>query len=318
MISTLRRCAVFQQQTWLHQVRSGWEILPHHEDHELTNIDAPRRTDASFRSKTDESHHFFDSPLLQLPIDMVESFPVGDELHLMHVGVMKKLQLGWMEGTFGTRTELSAAESKEISIYLEKCTLPSEIHRKMRTLVEIRRWKATEFRSYLLYVNVVVLKRYLRPKFYEHFLLFYCANVIFSSDYHVNTLLDIADNMLKHFVYIFKSLYGCEYVKSNMHNLIHVAEEVRKFGTFKIFSTYKFENKFQSIKKLVRSGNYQLKQVANRLFECESALSHETVDNSDEKAASPCRFPLLIGPIYFRICPRVTHHTKPYNLLNSS
>lgn len=116
-------------------------------------LNAPRRTDDDFRSKKFSLHHNTDTPLTDLPIDMIKSFPVGDELHLLHVGIMKKLLLGWLEGTFGNSTKLSHTNSREISDYLEnKCRLPYEIHRQMRSLSEIRRWKATEFRSFLLLV----------------------------------------------------------------------------------------------------------------------------------------------------------------------
>lgn len=49
-------------------------------------IDCPLRSDQSFRDKWDEDHHKEDSPLLQLPINMVEQFIVADSLHLFHLG----------------------------------------------------------------------------------------------------------------------------------------------------------------------------------------------------------------------------------------
>lgn len=45
-------------------------------------FDCPRRTDESFRNKTDEDHHKEDTPLTDLPIDMVEDVVVADSLHL--------------------------------------------------------------------------------------------------------------------------------------------------------------------------------------------------------------------------------------------
>lgn len=55
----------------------------------------PKRTDAEFREKAYGRHHKEDSPLLQLDIDMIEQFPVGDSLHLLHQGLMKRMLLGW-------------------------------------------------------------------------------------------------------------------------------------------------------------------------------------------------------------------------------
>lgn len=53
--------------------------------------------------------------------------------------------------------------------------------------------------------------------------------------------------------------------KSNVHNLIHLVEEVKKFGKLQIFNAYPFENKLSSIKRTVRNRNKPLQQKGNRL-----------------------------------------------------
>lgn len=42
------------------------------------DLNSEERTNDGFRSKLYGAHHKIDSPLLQLPIDMVKDFPVGD------------------------------------------------------------------------------------------------------------------------------------------------------------------------------------------------------------------------------------------------
>ena len=54
------------------------------------NTNCPLRTDESFRQKHDEDHHKEDSPLLDLPINMVDQVIVADSLHLLDLGVMRK------------------------------------------------------------------------------------------------------------------------------------------------------------------------------------------------------------------------------------
>lgn len=53
-----------------------------------------KRTDEEFRSKQYSSHCKVDTPLTQLPIDMIEDFPVADSLHLIDLGIMKKFLTG--------------------------------------------------------------------------------------------------------------------------------------------------------------------------------------------------------------------------------
>lgn len=57
------------------------------------------------------------------------------------------------------------------------------------------------------------------------------------------------------------------YITSNIHNLIHIFDEVRKFGILQKFNAYPFENKLYAIKQTIRQGNKPLQQVARRIIE---------------------------------------------------
>lgn len=50
------------------------------------NINCLRRTNESFRNNTDEEHHKEVTPLIELPIDMVEDIIIADSLHLLDLG----------------------------------------------------------------------------------------------------------------------------------------------------------------------------------------------------------------------------------------
>lgn len=45
-----------------------------------------RRTDESFRNRTDEDHHKKDTPLTLLPMNMIEDVIIADSLHLFDLG----------------------------------------------------------------------------------------------------------------------------------------------------------------------------------------------------------------------------------------
>lgn len=46
----------------------------------------PRRTDESFRNKTDSDYHKEDMPLLKLSINLIEDVIVADSRHLIDLG----------------------------------------------------------------------------------------------------------------------------------------------------------------------------------------------------------------------------------------
>lgn len=49
-------------------------------------INCSLRTNKSFREKNDSEHHKEDTPLLALPIDMIDDIIISDCLHLIDLG----------------------------------------------------------------------------------------------------------------------------------------------------------------------------------------------------------------------------------------
>lgn len=226
-----------------------------------------KRTDNGFRLKIYGSHHKKDSPLLLLPIDMIEDFPIGDSLHLIDLGIMKRCLFGWRDGNFGSyRSKLCAKDISKVSVFLEQCKMPFEIHRSVRSLEVLSHWKGSEYRTFLYYLGVVILKDVLSYDVYHHFLTFFCAITICSSTFYTH-FLDLADSLLHHYVEYYQDIYGVDYMSSNIHNLTHLVDEVRRFGILSSFNTYPFENRLYQIKNLLRNGNLPLSQVAKRMSE---------------------------------------------------
>uniref|UniRef100_A0A1B0DG27 Uncharacterized protein n=1 Tax=Phlebotomus papatasi TaxID=29031 RepID=A0A1B0DG27_PHLPP len=58
------------------------------------NIDALRRTDTTFRPRADPEHHKELTPLENLPINMIDQFPIADSLHLLDLGIMRRCLTG--------------------------------------------------------------------------------------------------------------------------------------------------------------------------------------------------------------------------------
>lgn len=229
----------------------------------------PERTNEGFRNKLYGAHHKSDSPLLCLPIDMVTNFPVGDSLHLIDLGIMKRLLIGWRDGNFGKYiTKWRASHTEAVTIFLNQCKLPSEIHRSVRGLDSLAYWKASEFRSFFYYLSIVILPDVLTPDAFSHFLTLYCGIAICSNKAY-QYLLPLAEKLLRYFVEHYKDFYGAAYVTSNVHNLLHVTAEVVMYGTLDTFNAYPFENKLYMIKRMLRDGKNPLSQVAKRLTEDE-------------------------------------------------
>lgn len=117
------------------------------------------RTDASFHSNRQEEHHLSRSPLEVLPLNMVDDFSL-DYLHLICLGIVKKLITYWINGNKTYTDKLLQIDKQKISDMLLRAgqSLPNEFSRAVRPLDVISFWKGTEFRTFLLYTGVEVLK----------------------------------------------------------------------------------------------------------------------------------------------------------------
>ncbi|XP_076660005.1 uncharacterized protein LOC143363280 [Halictus rubicundus] len=228
---------------------------------------------------------------------MIDSFPL-DYMHLICLGVMKKLLLNlWCCGKPSTKISNSQFSSISNSLVsLTKC-IPLEFNRKPRSLNELKRWKATEFRQFLLYTGPAVLLNNLRKDKYLNFLSLHLAITILSNSKHFG-IIEYASKLLHYFVKTFKMLYGAQNMSHNVHNLLHITEDVKNHGPLENFSAFHFENFLQSILKSIRKNDKILEQIVKRHKEkC-------NVFNEDKDHCT--KFPIfknehLIGPLISNI-----------------
>lgn len=231
------------------------------------------RSDYSVRNKVHEEHHTGEpSELEKLNIDLVKDIPL-DYQHLICLGTVRKLLYLWIRGKVNVfRLPAHAVHTLSKRLIELKYYVSSEFPRKPRSLIHLKNWKATEYRTFLLYTGPVVLAGILPPAYYQHFLALHVAITILCSRKFQVTHLNYANHLLKYFVQNFGTLYGIETISYNIHNLIHLGDDSKRFGVLDNFATFRFENHLGKIKQLVRSGNKPLQQVYNRITELEQAL----------------------------------------------
>lgn len=225
------------------------------------------RDDGSFRSKIQESHHTGTSSLERITnLHMIEDIVI-DPMHLLYLGVVKKLVVGlWCDGK--PPSKLCSKQISDISFSLTSqiVNIPCEFNRKPRSLIVAKMWKATEFRQFLLYTGPVVLKSVLNYDRYMNFLTLHVAITILSSSKYIQ-MIDYADSLLQYFVKTFIILYGEQNVSHNIHNLLHICNDSKKFGTLDKFSAFPFENYMKTIKRYLRKHANPLSQIIKRKTE---------------------------------------------------
>ena len=113
------------------------------------------RTDEGFRLRSDLNHHTGKSPLENLHIDMVHTFPL-DYMHLVLLGICRKLFHMWLSVK---PFQIPIHAKQMITQNLAKCRkyLPLEFDRKPDNFSDSPKWKASECRTFLLYVGLISL-----------------------------------------------------------------------------------------------------------------------------------------------------------------
>lgn len=239
---------------------------------------APLRTDLSFNEMEDAQHHHGPSPLRGLPLGMVTQFPL-DYMHLVCLGVMKRLLWLWMRAPGGARQGEGFIRCISDRLNGLKQFLPREFLRKGRTLYEVERWKASEFRQFLIYTGPVVLKNRLPARLYKHFRLFSVAIFCLVSPFFYQVYGDYAKQLLVQFVTEFAELYGENQIVYNVHCLVHIADDVARFGALDHLSAFPFESFLGKLKRLIRKPNFPLQQVIRRLSERYPFICSNNVGN---------------------------------------
>lgn len=227
---------------------------------------AIRREDSEFGMISYEGHQLAKSPLAQLDVGLVSAF-VLDYMHLVCLGVVRRLLVFWRKGPLKVR--ISALCVRIISDKLLSLAnfMPSEFARKPRSLLEMDRWKATEFRQFLLYTGPIVIKSQISGEQYENFMCLSVAIYLLLSPRLCRYYCTFAEDLLVRFVKTAAKLYGPEFVVYNVHCLVHLGEDVRKFGNLDKVSCFPFENFLGKVKKCVRKPQVILQQITNRMNE---------------------------------------------------
>ena len=226
------------------------------------------------------------SPLLLLDkFDIIDGF-VPDYMHCVLLGVVRQMVNLFFDSNNHTKPFYIGLALGAADECIQSMTPPSELHRSTRALSQRAHWKASEWRSFLLFYSPVLLETLLPKQYFIHWLLMHHAITLLMSRTITTDDLKTAGLCLYKFVYDFGELYGQENVSFNVHLLTHLTDSVRKQGPLWATSAFVFEDANQQILKLCHGTQAIEVQVVTRflgfrkaMFEARKclAMANETV-----------------------------------------
>jgi Transposase family tnp2 len=205
------------------------------------------------------------STLMLIPLfNIITSF-TPDYLHNILLGVVKWFLCEWFDSKnsneewyLGSRHKSEIFEARLLSI-----RPPSEITRVPRSFVlDKKLWKASEFRSFLLYYSLPCLYGLLPGRFFKHWMLLVLAISIFLKEKIDACDLQLATRALKTFVLQTEELYDKEWMTFNLHMLLHVPNSVENWGALWGSSTFIYEH-FNGVLLNLFSGT---QHISNQIF----------------------------------------------------
>ncbi|KAJ8022423.1 hypothetical protein HOLleu_37316 [Holothuria leucospilota] len=202
------------------------------------------------------------SPLLLLPeFDIVQGFPV-DYMHAACEGVVEQLLDLWTDKVNHNRAWYIGNSMAEIDERMAAVVPPSDITRLPRSPSQKAHWKASEFRSWILFYCLPILKGILPAAFLSHTLLLVHALWILLQDTVTLDEISMCEIVLTKFVIGMEELYGIEHMTYNVHLMLHLSKTVQLWGPLWSNSCFPFEGYNRKIKSLFHGTRYVQAQIA--------------------------------------------------------
>lgn len=165
-------------------------------------------------------------------------FLVAEYMHSVCLRVVRHFLILWIyvPGLWCIREYID-----EIDNIIMNIRPPTSIGRLPRGTSDMCRWKASEFRSWLLFYSLPIIPKYMAFVYSQHWSLFVMSIYLLLKEEISLTDIDIAETMLKLFVRDIGQLYREKDYLYNVHTLIHLPLYVRRWGPLWATSAFGFE-----------------------------------------------------------------------------
>jgi len=173
--------------------------------------------------------------------DNVTGFP-PDYMHCVCLGVVRQVVNILVDTGNHSQPFYLGNCIEEIDSYLLQQKPPNEIHRSARSILLRKYWKASEWRCFLLFYSVVVFKKLMRTKYFQHWLLLVNGIHMLLNTTVKDEKINYANRYLVKFVAQFHELYGRTNTSFHVHLLLQLSESVRIFGCLQKQSAFVYED----------------------------------------------------------------------------
>lgn len=235
--------------------------------------------------------------------DVIRSVP-PDYLHSVLLGVMRFLMNLWFSTTNHGKPWYLGNHITRIDEFLLNVKPTNDIRRCPRSLKELKFWRASEYKYFLLYWGPIILRDVLPNDFYNHFMLLSTSIYTFLFDNPTKEDIDSAAFNLISFSCNMEGLYGQSNATYNNHLLLHIPKAVSDWGPLWSWSSSPFES-FNYVLKSSVHGSQEIPIQLDRIFlelsilrqeNCEQRLGAATLNRTLHVRGAVCFGVKLLDP----------------------
>lgn len=233
------------------------------------------------------------SALTPLQFDLVNGVTI-DYMHAVLLGVVRFLVKLWFDDV--NKSEKYYINSEGQTAFDERIAqikFPKYIAKPIRSMKNRDKFKAHEWRAFLLFYSVPALKDLLPRRFLKHYITLVSAIFILLKDDISHEEITEANNLLTDFVKNFQILYGIHNMRFNVHLLLHLGKCVSRCGPLWAYSAFPFEGGNRELLSFLNGTRYVLQQMADKFLLCkknESLLKEDIVSDAAREFCNDVRF----------------------------
>ena len=180
-------------------------------------------------------------------------------MHCGYLGITKKM--------LSLPPFKSASSIGKLQLLFDKLLVPTYISRKPRSVSDIHAWKATELKNFLFYY-LPSLRGIASPEQLVCFSLLSTGIKLLCGKIISEMMIRRSNEVLENFQIYYEQTYTKEYCSSNVHDLIHLPDQVRNFGGLQNSSAFVFEDFIGCLRSWVNGTTSQGNQIeANYLID---------------------------------------------------
>lgn len=173
-------------------------------------------------------------------------------MHGVLLGIQKLLLKLWLGDTYSKEPFSFRHLVGILDARLNEILPTLEIRRMQRSVSEhLKYWKASELRPFLLFYGAPTLYGILSEDYFQHYLLLVNAIYLLLKDSIIESDLSEAENLLFSFCSSFPAIYMPCFTTMNIHQLLHLVDDVRDLGPLSTHSCFHFEDKNGFILKFI-------------------------------------------------------------------